>query len=280
MHRTYDAVLRRRFLGAMAAAAATAIRPGALRAQTLPPLDRPEGGYRFVPGNQVFATGALALPGFEIVHVLLDQWLELQDGYRFVEEYLRSAGRPMQSLCGMELRLPRPLSMDGFRAFNGPYVERLVSWGLLVEGRNPVSRTNVAPLFDPPERPSLHAFSFARPGGTARPTFVLSGMAENGPAGVVAAGDDSVAGFKAKTEYLVRAFRDRLQSLGVSFGDATHVDFYCAHPERAPVTEVLMPAVDMASRRGVRLHCARPPVEGLEVELEVRAFAAELVAGR
>jgi len=281
MHPPYDTVLRRRrLLGVAAAAAAFAIHPALLRAQSLPAVDRPEGGFRFVPGNQVFATGAVALPGFEIVHVMLDRWLELQDGYRFVEEFLRSAGRPMQSLCGMELRLPRQLSMDGFRAFNGPYVERLVSWGLLAEGRNPVSRTNVAPVFDPPEMPSLHAFSFARAGRAARPPFVLSGMAENGPAGVVAAGDDSAAGFAAKTEFLVRAFRDRMQGLGVSFGDATHVDVYCAHPERAPVTDVLMPALEFASRRGVRVHCARPPVEGLEVELEVRAFAAELVAGR
>ena len=45
----------------------------------------------------------------------------------------------------MALRSPAPFSFPGFDEFNARYVEMLKAWDLLLDGVNPVARTNVAP---------------------------------------------------------------------------------------------------------------------------------------
>ena len=149
---------RRDFLSLVGAGALLA-SSGARAQKTSMMISRPGSGYRFLPGGQVFAAGAVALPGYEVVHALLDRWLSLEQGYELVERHLQSQGRPMHALCGMHLRLPRQLSSEEFSAFNAPYVARLKAWDLIHQGLNPVSRTNVAPARNPPQEPSLHAFS-------------------------------------------------------------------------------------------------------------------------
>ncbi len=251
------------------------------RAQGAPALvDNPRGGFRFLPGGPVFAGGAVAAEGFEIVHAVLRPWLPLEEAYALIERHLASRERPMQALCGMELRIPSQLSMAGFRAFNQPYLERLVRWGMLVEGRNPVSRTNVAPVHEPPEQPSVHGFSYAVPGGRKGPSFVMSGITEIGPGGnVVAAGDTSPEGMRRKLRFVFDAVGARLAELGQSWESATQVEFYAASAPGALVEEFLAPAVGDAGRRGIRWHLGRPPVEGVEVELEARAvWREELVS--
>lgn len=244
----------------------------------VPGLVTPQGrGYRFLPGGQVFAGGAVALPGFEIVHAVLHPWLPLEEGYAFVEAHLAAAGRSPQDLVGMELRLPRQLTIDEFQQFNGPYVERLIRWGLLVEGRNPVSRTNVVPAFEPPPEPVLHGFSYVVPSETQIRTFVMAGMTENSPAGIVAAGDVSPEGMRKKVSHVIRAVTQRVESLGVAAGDASHVEFYAAQPVESLVIELLAPAMGDATHRGLRWHYGRPPVQGLEVELEVRRVRQERI---
>jgi hypothetical protein len=269
---------RRAFLHVGLAGIAIAVgRP--VFAQPAPPLiDQPVGGLRFAPGGPVFAGGAVAAEGHGLVHAILDPWLPLDEAYAFVEAHLRALGRPMQALCGMELRLPRQLTRNEFDAFNQPYVQRLIEWGLLVDGRNPVSRTNVAPAMDPPEQPMLHGFTYAMPGLDGRRDFVMAGMTETGSSGrIVAAGDTSAAGLRAKVEYVIEAVSRRLHGLGRQYGDASHVEFYAALPAEALVTDLLIPAIDAAGRRGLRWHFGRPPVVGLEVELEARRASREIL---
>jgi hypothetical protein len=269
---------RRAWLRAGVAGVAVAVG-GPVFGQPAPMLiDQPAGGLRFAPGGQVFASGAVAAEGHGLVHAILDPWLPLDKAYAFIEAHLRSLGRPMQALCGVELRLPRQLSREEFDAFNQPYVQRLIEWGLLVEGRNPVSRTNVAPAMDPPEQPMLHGFTFSMPGLDGRRDFVMAGMTETGPGGrIVAAGDTSPAGLREKVRYVVEAVSRRLDGLGRRFDDASHVEFYAALPAEGLVTDLLIPAIDAAGRRGLRWHFGRPPVTGLEVELEARRASRETV---
>ena len=52
------------------------------------------------------------------------------------------------------------MSESAFASFNDLYVGRLSSWGIVVDGTNPVARSNVCPGFQPPAEPCFHAFSF------------------------------------------------------------------------------------------------------------------------
>lgn len=269
-------VTRRQLLRAGLACAAATATPSVL-AQSAGLIEQPEGGFRFLPGSQVFAGGAVAREGYEVVHAVLRPWLPLEQGYALIERHLGVLGRPLRALCGMELRLPRQLSMEEFRTFNQPYVQRLIEWGLLVDGRNPVSRTNVAPAVEPPEVPSLHGFSYTVRSGAPIPTFVMSGITEIGPGGPVAAGDTSLAGMREKMAFVIRAVTNRLGELGLTFRDASQVEVYLAEASDSVLSQVLIPAIEEPARRGVRWHFGRPPITGVEVELEARGVLREIL---
>ncbi len=119
-------------------------------------MDNAAGGYRFLPGIPAFSEGAVALPGFAVVHARFDRLLALDAAYRLIERELQSAGRPMQALCGMELRIPKQYTIAEFRALNGGYISVLRDrWQLFVNGTNPVPRCNLALTVDPATEPSL-----------------------------------------------------------------------------------------------------------------------------
>jgi hypothetical protein len=266
---------RRGFLHALAGLAAASAVP-ALRAQTIPLIANAEGGYRFLPGNPVFAGGAVAEPGFGFVHAVFSSWLPFDAGLHAVERHLRAAARPIRALAGLELRLPRQLTAEEFAAFNAPYVERLMRWGMPVDGLNPVSRTNVAPADEAPAEPSVHAFSYCIPVEGFPRSYVMSGMTEGG-ASIVAHGDTSAAGMRRKLAHVAGVVSRRLEQLGVGWQDASHIDLYSAHDFGAPPAQLLEPLLGTALRRGLRWHHGRPPVVGLELELEARGLARELV---
>lgn len=266
---------RRNFLTSIAAGPLLAI--SAVRAQTPAMVSRPGSGYRFLPGGPVFAAGAVAEPGYELVHALLARWLPLEQGYAVAENHLTSLGRPIQALCGMQLRLPRQLSAEEFSDFNSPYVARLKAWDLMYQGLNPISRTNVAPVLNAPEQPSLHAFSYAVASDRRAATFTMSGMTERGPGtSVIARGDLSPAGMQSKLAHVISVVTERLAELGFGWHDASHVDLYAVEEIPGAVAALAAKATG-AMARGVRWHYGRPPVVGLEVELEARAVAREVI---
>ena len=147
-------------------------------------LPGPDPSYRFLPGGEPYSSGVVATPGWEMVHATLQAPVPWREGFAEIERHLRDLGRPRTALGAIELRIPSPLTFGGFAEFNRGYRALLGEWGLLVDGRNPIARTNVAPLVGPPSEPSLHAFSYtvaAQPAGQpAGPTSSRPGPASSG----------------------------------------------------------------------------------------------------
>ena len=73
-------------------------------------IDNSKGGFSFVKGIGPFSSGAVANPGFEIVHAMAMPLIDLDAGYGVIEKHMREAGRPLNALCGIELRIPKPLT--------------------------------------------------------------------------------------------------------------------------------------------------------------------------
>ena len=174
--------------------------------------DVPGGGYRFLPGIEPYSSGAVALPGYEIVHVTLCAPVPWRDGFALIDRHLREKSRTRTALCAIALRIPKALSFDGFAEFNAGYREQLVAWGLLVDGANPIARTNVAPLVGAPAEPSLYGFAYTMPGGPGRPTFVVAGSGEMqdralNADGIVRAGETSPAAMKEKAAFVLGVMR-------------------------------------------------------------------------
>src|SRR5262249_41314280 len=150
-------------------------------------IDHPTGNYRFLPGIAPYSCGVVSAPGYEIAHVVFSPPVPYEKGFDHIGHHLAGAGRPRTALCAIELRSPRPFDFDGFAAFNAAYSQLLEGWGLFVHGVNPVARTNVAPVVDPPVEPVLYGFSFTRPcAPSLPPTFVVAGAGEL-PEGLLAA---------------------------------------------------------------------------------------------
>lgn len=243
--------------------------------------DHPTGGYRFLPGITAFSSGVLAMPGWEIVHATLAAPAPWRDGFARLDRHLREQGRPRTALCGIELRSPAPFTFDGFAKFNEGYRALLAEWGILVGEDNPIPRTNVAPVVAAPAEPSLYAFAYTVPGATPAPTFVVAGAGElrergQGPAGIVRHGDVSPGAMGEKARFVMGVMQERMRALGAEWSRVTAIDVYTAQPIHDLLEEVLRPA-GSAAIHGVRWFPSRPPIQGLEFEVDVRGVSRELV---
>ncbi|MFN7926259.1 MAG: hypothetical protein U0Q16_39540, partial [Bryobacteraceae bacterium] len=176
----------------------------------------------------------VAEPGFEIEHARFLHPVPLKAGFDRVSAHLKALGRPLPSLCGMELRSPKPFSFQGFNDFNGGYVNVLKAWDVFHEGMNPVARTNVAPEIGPPAEPSLYGFSYTIPSQRRDKTFVVAGGGELpegslDPHDVIRKGETSPAALREKARFVMGLMTGRIQGLGVTWDDATVTEVYTVH---------------------------------------------------
>jgi len=183
-----------------------------------------------------------------------------------VEKTLEAEGRPLAALCAMELRISKPLSREGFDEFNLGYVAHLQRWGLAVDGRQPAARTNVAPEIEPPEQPSLHAFCYTVEGVGRRGTFVISGAPE--PPG-------TQGGLPIFWASIAKALEERMTALGVDWTDATETQFYGTRADHELFAARGLAHFNELVRPGLRWFFARPPVDFLNLEIDVRGLARE-----
>lgn len=245
-------------------------------------IENVKGNYGFIRGGGPFSSGCVAGPGFEIVHAAVRPFVTLAQGFELVEGHLREIGRPIDALCAMHLRIPQPLTMKGFEEFNRPYVERLHSWGLEVDGANPVARTNVALAASPVPEAMLAGFYYTDRSPAKTATFVLSGAAEmragqDGKRELVAPGDTSADGIRRKLECVLDALSGHLRELGLGWDLATAVNLYTVHEVHHVLATTLLPSIGRAAQVGLNWHYSRPPVTGLEVEIDAHAVRREIV---
>ena len=247
------------------------------------------GGYRYIKAVFQYSAGVAAQPGYEIERARFGKPLPLGHAYAAVEAHLKALGRPTTAFCGCELRSPEPFSDKGFYDFNKVYVETLARWGIYREGDdalNPVARTNVCPMYAKPAEPVMTAFSYTVPAAHSRSqgSFITSGGGDaRGGAGsyaerIVRFGDTSPEGLREKVEFVVAEMERRLKLLGFSWADAVSTQAYTVQNIGHLVGEVV--AARGACEGGLAWHYARPPVVGLEYEMDVRGAARELMLPR
>jgi hypothetical protein len=256
------------------------------------------GGYRFIPYQFQYSGGVAADPGWRIERARFKRIVPLADGFAAVEAHLARLGRPPTALCACELRSPGQFTEAGFVAFNRHYVQQLAAWGIFRDEVNPVARSNVCPEIDPPATPSFYAFSYTvpvPPHPTLSPNwgegrvrgpgdggdFVAagSGEAREGPGSyaerIIRLGDQSPAGMREKARFVLGVMEQRMAALGCSWADATATQLYTVFDIYPFLGEEI--AARGAMPGGLIWHYARPPVQGLDFEVDVRGVGRELV---
>ena len=244
--------------------------------------DVPAGNYRFLPGIAPFSSGVVAMPDYQMVHATLRTPIPWRDGFALVDRHLRAAGRSRAALGAIELRSPAPFSFAGFDAFNAGYQALLAEWKLLVDGENPIARTNVAPLVGAPPEPSLYAFAYTIPSAAPRPTFVVAGAGEMrdrgvGVQGIVRHGETSPDAMREKAAHVMAIMQARLSGLAVDWSDVTAIDVYTAASFETFLDGTVLRPAGAAAIHGVRWFPSRPPIVGLEYEMDLRGVVSEIV---
>ena len=248
-----------------------------------PTLPFDAGAYRFVPGVFQYSAGVASMPGYRIVRVRFHQTVPLAQGFARAKAIIAAAGRPLTAFCGCELRSPAPFDEAGFRLFNELYVGTLSDWGLFDGSTNPVARSNVCPAIDPPAEPSFYAFAYTEQAPDAVPSFIVAGSGE-APEGkstyrdhVVRYGDVSPDGLKEKARFVLGEMEKRLGALGFAWPDTTAAQVYTVHDLHPFLADEIVRRG--AARSGLTWHYNRPPIEGLDYEMDCRGVAIERIVG-
>jgi hypothetical protein len=238
------------------------------------------GGYRYVRGPFQYSGGAAAEPGYAIERVRFARPRPIAEGFAAIEDHLTTLDRPLTAFCACELRSPAPFTEDGFVAFNRVYVGTLERWGIFRAEENPVARSNVCPEVDAPPEPSFEAFSYTvRAAADAPASFVIagSGEASEGPGSyrerIIRLDDTSPDAMREKARYVLGAMETRMAALGVGWAQVSTTQAYTVHDIHSVMSEEIM--TRGAAPGGLTWYYARPPVEGLDYEMDVRGVPVE-----
>lgn len=240
------------------------------------------GGYRYVRGPFQYSGGVAAEPGFEIERVRFSRPVPIEEGFKRIEAHMEAAGRPFTSFCACELRSPAPFTEQGFIDFNRIYVGTLERWGIFKDDENPVARSNVCPAVNGPPEPGFHAFSYTVPAeGAGGSTFVIAGSAE-APEGfgtynerIIRLGDTTPDAMREKAQYVLGTMEARMGGLGKGWADTTETHVYSIRDIHPFLEDEI--AGRGAGHAGLTWVYARPPVEGLEYEMDTRGVMTERI---
>ena len=237
------------------------------------------GGFRYVDGVFQYSAAVAALPGYRINRVRFHTPLPIAAGFARIHAILSAAGRPLTAFCACELRSPAPFTEDGFVAFNRAYVVPLRDWGLVEGERNAVARSNVCPAIDPPAEPVFYAFSYTVPDPDAAPSFVIAGCAEAAEGStsytIIRPGDTSPEGMRVKAQFVLGVTEERMRELGFVWAGTTATHVYTVQDFHPFVADELIRRG--AARAGLNWQYNRPPVAGLEFEMDCRGVMYEQV---
>ena len=201
------------------------------------------GGYRYIRGPFQYSGGVAAEPEFSIERVRFLSPIPLVEGFAAIEKHLNR-------------------------------------WGVFKDEENPVARSNVCPKVGPPSEPSFHSFSYTVPRVSELNSFIIAGSAEV-PEGVetyneriIRLGDRSPDAMREKAHYVLDTMEKRMAALGLSWVDAGLTQIYTVYEIHSFLTSEIL-SRGAGKHSGLTWYYARPPVEGLDYEMDVSSVAFE-----
>ena len=207
---------------------------------------------------------------------------KLADGFAAIEAHLSRLGRPPTAFCACELRSPAQFTDAGFVAFNRHYVAAAGDVGDLPRRGQPGGALECLSRDRPAGRAGvlclqLHGAERRRRG----PRFVCAGSGEAREGGasyadrIIRLGDHSPDGMREKARFVLGEMERRMAALGFGWADVTATQLYTVYDVHPFLADEFVRRG--AARAGLTWHYARPPVQGLDYEMDVRGLARELV---
>lgn len=249
-------------------------------------IDHPQGNYRFLSGIAPYSCGVVAMPGYEIIRIRLLQPLPLNEFiFKRIAKHLASVGRPIQALCAMELRIPEPLSFEGFKEFNNKYQRMLKDQGLLLGDVNPIARTNIVPAEFGLKEPAVYAFSYTVhvDDGFKLPSFIVAGagdlidQTDLTPSAIFRPDETSAEALEEKAILVMKVMQERLLGLRTGWEDVSSISIYTIIPLHTLIVDTILKPIGTAALQGVTWYYSNPPIKGLAYEMDMRGVRKELV---
>jgi hypothetical protein len=234
--------------------------------------NHPNGRYQFLLANRVYSAAVSTLPGYTMLRAIFCVPPPYAQGLAMACQYLNGLGLTPDAMCGIELRLPRQLTLAQFDEFNVAYIAAMGALHIFVTEQSPITRTTVACNSTAIQEPALFAFSFVVAGANAQPDrhFLSAGNGEITREGkIVAAGNEDSDAQRAKVSYVTSELSAVLQTLDVTWRDVTSICVYStfdAMPHLANEASV-QPRLAIS---GVQQYPCQPPLIGMAFEMDVR----------
>ncbi len=246
------------------------------------PIENIHGNYSFIPGGSPYSAGVIASPGYELIRTTFRAPVPLAEAFDVIADRLSAEKRPLPALCALELRSPAPLSFSAFADFNGGYRDLLKKYDLLRDDPNPIARTNVCPTLATPKQAVVHAFTYSKPveGDGHAQTFIVSGAGELENSALDAqairrAGEQSDDAMAEKAVLVIEIMQSRLDALRTSWAEVTSINIYTTHNIHPFLERNILSRAGNAARYGVNWYHARPPVAGIEFEMDLHGLRIE-----
>ena len=176
----------------------------------------------------------------------------------------------------MQLRIPAPLSFNGFHDFNQKYQQQLDDLGLFLGEVNPLARTNIAVPELHLEGPVLHTFSYTVPSNTTEATFVVAGagdlrdQTDLSPSAIIRPEETGEDALREKASSVMQVMQERLTGLQANWSTVTRVNVYTIYPLHPFLVDAILKPIGKAAWHGVNWCFGQPPIEGLAFEMDLR----------
>ena len=82
---------------------------------------------------------------------------------------------------------------------------------------------------------------------------------------------------REKARFVMAIMQDRLRTLGGDWRRVTAIDIYTAQPIHALVLDEILKPAGAAAIHGVHWYPSRPPIQGLEYEMDLSGVQRKLV---
>jgi hypothetical protein len=82
---------------------------------------------------------------------------------------------------------------------------------------------------------------------------------------------------REKARFVMGIMQDRMRALGGDWSRITRINVYTAQPIHGIAEEDILKLAGPAAVHGVHWYPSRPPIQGLEFEVDMRGVARELM---
>ena len=97
------------------------------------------------------------------------------------------------------------------------------------------------------------------------------------PSSIVARDLDGKDAWRMRIEQVCEEMEARMSAIGVEWSDCSVIDVYCDQDWFGQAGETLVERIGTAVSSGLHWYIARPPIEGLTFEMDVRSVNNEKI---